>query len=154
MLYCDHYAYFYLYKKHTVMKKLSKEEQLDLFQDLFGSYELIEAYIESGEDFCEEAELKLFDLKDPTNQDMIELYIEKGHKLSEAAEQKLFDLPMGEMLLETYCFAKEKYLQPQAQLRLLSMPDTNLAKRYIRFHKKTPYLSAAFIDQAKKQGLM
>ena len=136
------------------MKKLSKEEQLDLFQDLFGSYELIEAYIQSGETFCEEAELKLFDLKASTNKDMVELYIEQGHKLSEAAEEKLFDLPMGEMLIETYCFAKGNYLQQKAQLKLLSMPDNTLAKRYIRFHKKTPYLCAAFIDQAKKQGLM
>ena len=135
-------------------KVFTKEEQLDLFTNVLGAPELLREYIESGRELCDEAQVKLYELDAPFNEDLIVLYVEKGYLLSEEAEARLFDLPLGEMLVETYCFEKDHYLQPKAQLKLLQMPDKKLAQRYIRFNKKTPYLSAEFIDQAKQLGLM
>lgn len=135
-------------------KAFTKEEQLDLFSNLFGAPELLREYIESGRELCDEAQVKLYELEPPFNEDLVILYIEHNHRFCEEAEQQLFELPLAEMLVETYCFAKENYLQPKAQLKLLNLPNKNLAKRYIRFNKKTPYLSAAFVDQAKQLGLM
>lgn len=135
-------------------KIFTKEEQLELFSDLFGAHELLRTYIDNGYELCDEAQVKLYDLEAPFNEDLVVLYIEKDNLLCEEAEARLLDLPLGEMLVETYCFAKEHYLKPKAQLKLLNLPDKKLAKRYIRFNKKTPYLSTAFINRAKELGLM
>ena len=135
-------------------KIFTEEEQLDLFTNVLGAPELLREYIESGRELCDEAQVKLYELEAPFNEDLIILYIDKGYLLSEDAEVKLFDLPLGEMLVETYCFDRGHYLQPKAQLKLLTMPDSKLAKRYIRFYKKTPYLCTEFINQANKLGLM
>ena len=135
-------------------KTFTKEEQLELFTDLFGAHELLRTYIDNGYVLCDEAQVKLYDIEPPFNEDLVVLYVEKDNPLCEEAEAKLFDLPLGEMLIETYCFANGHYLQPKAQMRLLDLPDKKLAKRYIRSNKKTPYLSTAFIDRAKQLGLM
>lgn len=135
-------------------KVFTNEEQLDLFTDLFGAHELLRTYIDNGYELCDEAQVKLYDLEAPFNEDLVTLYVEKDHTLCEEAEAKLLDLPLGEMLVENYCFTKEHYLQPKAQLKLLEQPNKSLAKRYIRFNKKTPYLCTAFINRAKELGLM
>jgi len=137
-------------------KIFSKEEQLDLFSNLFASQELVELYIQSGKDFCEEAQLKMFEFTSPVNEEMVVLYIDHGHRLCEQAELKLFDLPTAELVLETYCFSKMNTLQPATQLKLLEVYERfpNFVKRYIRAYKKTPYLTKEFITKAQSMGLL
>ena len=137
-------------------KTFTKEEQLDLFSDLFASQELVELYIKSGKDFCEEAQLKMFEFEAPVNEEMVISYIDGGHRLCEKAELKLFELPSAELVLETYCFGKMNILQPASQMQLLASYDRfpKFVKRYIRAYKKTPYLSEAFVAEATKQGLL
>lgn len=137
-------------------KTFTKEEQLDLFSDLFGSQELVELYIQSGKDFCEEAQLKLFEFETPVNEDMIVHYIDQGHRFCEQAELKIFDLPTAELVLETYCFGKMNILQPASQMQLLASYDRfpKFVKRYIRAYKKTPYLTEEFTAEATKKGLL
>jgi len=125
-----------------------------LCNDLFGSYELLTFYIENGGKLCEEAQVKLYDLEKPHNENLILLYIEQGNVLCEEAENKLFDLPRGELMVDQYCFGLGNYLKPKSQMKLLDMSDSVLAKRYIRNYKKTPYLSTEFMNRAQTLGLM
>lgn len=133
---------------------LNDEEQVSLCNDLFGSYDLLEFYIGNGGKLCEEAQNKLFSLEPPHNKNLILLYIEQGNVLCEEAEEKLFELPMSEVIVNHYCFGLGNCLKPKSQLKLLSMPEKVLAKRYIRNYQKTPYLCAEFVNQAETLGLM
>lgn len=133
------------------MKQLSKKDQIQLFEG-FGAYVLARDYIESGHQFCEEAEMKFFTLTPDIAEELILLQLNKGMPLSNAVQKKIFDLPaestekivlteleqgfslcddvlpnvadlpLGIGILENYYLTTENSFSPQAQCLLISMP--------------------------------
>jgi len=112
------------------MEKLTKKQQLELFDGLFGSFELIDAYIESGAEFCKEAQIKLCEL----DNNMPIAYIKKGHTLCNEAQLKLFTChaPLNEILVSKYL--NSHFLCPEAEPKLCDLPMGSilLANHYLR----------------------
>lgn len=132
------------------MKELNKKEQISMF-DGFGAYILARDYLESGYQFCEEAEMKIFNLPPEITEELILLQLQKGIPLHDIIQKKIFDLPQqstekivlaeleqgfplcedtlldiaslpqGTLILESYYLSSGNTFSAQAQCLLISI---------------------------------
>lgn len=99
--------------------KLTAPEQLTILN--FNALDLLEQYI-SDHPLCDEVEVKLFDLPDPSRKDILKLYISEWRLCAEA-ELKLFDLPEDvryELFVDYLQFYSLNTFE--AEKRLLELP--------------------------------
>lgn len=149
------FAEIYFYKTLSIMLKLSEQEQIKIF-DGFGAYLVAKMYIETGLEFCHQAQKEIFTLSPEIVEELVGLYLEKGHSLCcEAQEQiftlppktrenlvimlleaeveisdkllpKILKLPLGNIILENYYLLPRNYFSREAQLFLLNTPQLSL----------------------------
>ena len=135
------------------MKQQEKQkEQIAIF-DGFGAYVLAKDYIQSGQKFCDAAQVKFFTLEEEIAEELAILHLSKGFALCNEAQKEVFklskecaerivekelelglelndetlpliaELPQGMMILENYYLATDIEFSPQAQDFLLTLPE-------------------------------
>jgi len=139
------------------MKKISPQEQLVMFET-FGIIYNVAVFIESGEEFCEEALLIFLDLPSPLTEEHVIAYLEHGYELPESGQVKLLTNPQLRKYAVPY-YMLEHPFAPKAQMVLFNLDDDYLlAKNYLHTYINKGVadrnISPEFLKKAKELKLV